>query len=166
MTGHWVSLSMILAAMVQSNLPRWALLGSLDWPILTMVLMMLIVHIGLGWVIYASVWAGVLYDVFSPAPLGISLPYFLALGMGLYALKSKLFSEHLLAYSVLGLAAVSLKTVWFFMVFSLTGLRPLDWGLFAMRLLGGLLLGLLSALPVYWLSALARRVSMSRRWRK
>lgn len=141
---------LVVGAAMQALLPRWAFTGSLDWPILTALLMVIVLHADRGAVIFAGVLAGFLYDVFSPAPLGISIPFFLLVGVGLHMLKTELFSDQPITYCVLGVLAVSLKTLYFFIVLILVGQRPvLAGGLLAARLAGGFLLGALTAPAVY-----------------
>lgn len=159
-----ITLLLMIGAALQTLLPRWALTGSLDWPILTALLMVVVLHSDRGAVIYAAVLAGLLYDVFSPTPLGISIPFFLLLGIGLHALKTELFSDQPITYCVLGLLAVSLKTLYFYIVFSLGDLRSISVGLLAVRMGGGLLLGILTAPTVYF--AIAFLVHKSKRKRR
>lgn len=144
-----ISLLLIVGALIQTMLPHWAVTGSLDWPVLTCLLMVTVLHADLGTVIYASVLAGFLYDSLSPAPLGISMPFFLLLGVGLHALKTEVFADQPITYCILGLLAVSLKTLWLFLAYALGGLRPVQPGLLLVRLAGGLLLGILTAPAVY-----------------
>jgi rod shape-determining protein MreD len=160
-----ITLLMVAGATVQSMLPIWAFTGSLDWPVLTCLLMVVVLHSDRGGVIYASILAGLLYDSLSPAPLGISMPFFMMLGIGLHLLKTELFVDQPITYCVLGLLAVSLKTIWLFVVFSLGGLRPVQPGLLATRLIGGLLLGILTAPAVFLLVSMSLRIAKSKRRR-
>lgn len=153
-----VTLLMFIGAMIQSVLPHWAFAGSLDWPVLTCTLMVAVLHADRGTVIYAATLAGLLYDALSPAPLGISLPFFMLLGIGLHVLKTEVFADQPITYCILGLLAVSLKTLWFFFAFSLAGLRPVLPSLLIVRLGGGLLLGVLTAPAVYLVVSLFLRI--------
>lgn len=155
MTAVLFTLLAVFAVMVQTLLPRWAWTGSLDWPVLTALLMVCVLNTERrAAAIYSGALAGLFYDLFSPAPLGLSIPFFLAVAAGLHALKGELFSDHWITYCVLGPAVVTLKTLYLFTAYSLSGLRPGEPGLLAARLASGLLLGALTAPLVYSLVSL------------
>ena len=164
MTPLRMTLLMFAGAMIQSMLPQWAVAGSLDWPVLTCLLMAVVLYAERATIVAASILAGLLYDSLSPSPLGISLPFFLLVGVGLHALKTELFADQPIPFCILGLLAVTLKTLWLFVAFSIGGLRPVQPGLLLVRLGGGLLLGALTAPLVYWaVSSLMRRARRRRR---
>jgi len=134
-----ITLLLLSGAAVQTLLPTWAFAGNIEWPVLTALL------------------TGLLYDSFSPAPLGTSMPFFLLLGAGLYLLRDEVFADQLISYVIIGVTALLLKTVYFSIVFLVSGLRPLHPGLLAGRLGGGLVLGALTVPLVYLLLAMLRR---------
>lgn len=166
MNAVLISFPAIICAVLQMLLPRWGWTGSLDWPVLSALLMVIVLHVERRTAISTGVLTGLLYDVFSPAPLGLSLPFFLAIAVGLHALKSELFSDHWITYFVLGPAVVTLKTVYLFAAYSFGGLRPVAPGLFAARLAAGLLLGALTASAVYFVFSLLKQRTDRRRWRR
>jgi rod shape-determining protein MreD len=166
MSSLLITLLLLFGAAVQTLLPPWAFFGSSEWPVLTALLITISLRASRVRLIYAALLAGVLYDAFSPAPLGTSIPFFVLLGLGLYALRDEVFADQLVSYIVLGLLAVLLKTVYFTAVLSASGLRPLQPGLLAVRLGGSLILGALTAPLVYLVFAGLRRAAPAprRRW--
>jgi rod shape-determining protein MreD len=155
-----VTILLAFGTAVQALLPHWVFAGSLDWPILTALLMVIVLNADRGAVIYAATLTGFLYDIFSPAPLGISVPFFLLIGIGLHALKTELFTDHPITYCVLGALAAGLKTLYFLIVLTLFDVRPLpSAGLIAVRSGGGFLLGALTVPAVYLAVSLVFRES-------
>ena len=144
-----ITLLLLIGAAFQTLLPAWAFIGSLEWPVLTGLLITISLRTNRARLIYASLLAGLIYDAFSPAPLGTSMPFFILLGAGLYALREEVFEDQLVTYSVLGLLAVTLKTLYFAIVLSFSGLRQLQPGLLMVQLAGGFILGALTAPLVY-----------------
>jgi len=149
MSSLLITLLLLLGAAFQTLLPSLAFIGSLEWPVLTGLLIYISLRTDGARLIYASLMAGLLYDSFSPMPLGTSLPFFLLLGGGLHALRGELFADQVVTYFMLGLLAVLLKTIYFAVVFSASGLRPLQPGLLAVRLAGGFILGAVTVPLVY-----------------
>jgi rod shape-determining protein MreD len=162
-----ITLLLLFGAAVQTLLPPWAFLGSLEWPVLTGVLITISLHTDRSRLIYASLLTGLLYDVFSPAPLGTAMPFFLLLGAGLFALRDEVFSDQIVSYIVLGLLALLLKTIYFTLILSISGLRPFTPKLLPVRLGGSILLGALTV-PLVYLTAVAFRhavpASGRRKW--
>lgn len=164
MSSLWITFLLLAGASIQTLLPPWAFIGSLEWPVLTGLLIYIALRARRNQVIGAALLAGLLYDALSPAPLGISLPFFILLGIGLYAVREELFSDQIVTYSVLGLLSVLLKTVYFSAVLSACGLRPFHLGTVMVRIAGGFILGALTAPLVYFsVSALQHLLSPSRR---
>jgi rod shape-determining protein MreD len=158
-----ITLLLLLGASIQTLLPPWAFLGSPEWPVLTGLLITIALHTDRSRLIYASLLSGLLYDVFSPAPVGTAMPFFLLLGTGLYALKDEVFSDQIVSYIVLGLLVVLLKTAYFSLVFFASGLRPLSPALLAVRLGGSLLVGILTVPLVYLAVSAFRHASPKHR---
>ena len=159
-----ITLLLLAGATVQTLLPSWAFFGSAEWPVLTALLITISLRASYARLIYASLLAGVLYDALSPAPLGTSIPFFVLLGIGLYALRDEVFADQIISYIVLGLLAVLLKTLYFAAVLSASGLRPFQPGMLTVRLGGSLILGALTAPAVYLsLDALRRAAPATRR---
>jgi len=156
---------MLAGAAVQTLLPSWTFLGALEWPVLTSLLIIIALRARRSQVIYASLLAGILYDSLSPAPLGLSLPFFLLLGGGLFALREELFADQVVTYSVLGMLSVLLKTIYFSVVLSACGLRPLHPGVAMVRIAGGFILGALTVPLVYLFLAAVRHARPKNRRR-
>ncbi len=152
MSSLVITLLLLTGAAFQTLLPAWTFIGSLEWPVLTGLLIYISMRTDRARLTYASLLAGLIYDAFSPAPIGTSMSFFLLLGAGLYALREELFADQLVTYSVLGLLAVILKTLYFSVVLSASGLRPLQPGLLTVRLAGSFILGALTA-PLVYLAA-------------
>lgn len=164
MSSLWITFLLLTGASVQTLLPPWAFIGSLEWPVLTGLLIYISLRARRGQVVYAALLASLLYDALSPAPLGIALPFFVLLGVGLYTLREELFSDQIVTYSVLGLLSVLFKTIYFAVVLSVFGVRPLQVGAVAIRIAGGFILGALTAPLVYLsISALHHLLPKSRR---
>lgn len=163
MSSLRITLLLLFGATLQTMLPPCAFFGSTEWPLLTALLITISLRAGRARLIYAALLAGLLYDAFSPAPLGTSIPFFVLLGIGLYALRDEVFADQVVSYIVLGLLAVLLKTVYFTAVLSAGGLRPLQPGLLAARMGGGIVLGALTAPLVYLVFARLRRAAPANR---
>lgn len=123
---------------------------------LTGLLVIIALRVRRNQVIYTSLLTGLLYDSLSPAPLGISLPFFLLLGGGLFALREKLFTDRIITYSILGLLSVLLKTIYFSVVLSVCRLRPLHPDIAMVRIAGGFIPGALIVPLVYLFLAALR----------
>lgn len=166
MSSLLITLLLLLGAVVQTLLPPWAFFGTMEWPVLTALLIVIALRAGRTQLIYAALLSGVLYDSFSPAPLGTSLPFFVLLGVGLYTLRDEVFADQVVSYIVLGVLAILLKTFYFTAIFFVAGLRPLQPGLLAVRLVGGIVLGALTVPLVYLaVNALRHAVPSSQRSR-
>jgi rod shape-determining protein MreD len=148
---------LLIGTMVQSFLPPPAVLGSVEWPVLTGLVIYIALRARRGQVIYASLMAGLFYDAFSLTPLGVSLPLFLLLGLGVHALGEEVFADQLITYVLLGPLAVLFKNIYFATVFAVSGLRPVSVSQLAVRLGGSLLLGVMIVPLVYLVMSLLMR---------
>lgn len=165
MSFPFITLLLLTGAAFQTLLPLWAFIGSIEWPVLTALLITISLRTDGARLAYAALLAGLLYDSFSPAPLGTSMPFFFLLSGGLYALREELFADQVVTYFMLGLAAVILKTLYFGLVLPAAGLRPLQPALLVIRLGGGLLLGAVTAPLVYLVVSLFRHNTSKHRRR-
>ena len=165
MSTLWITLLLLMGASLQMLLPRWTLLGSMEWPLLTGLILCFSFRVKRPQLVYSILLAGFLYDSFSPAPLGISIPFFMLVGFGSYMLREEIFGDQLITYLILGLLAVSFKGIYFSIVFSLLGLRPLYAETLWIRLGGGFLLGSFITPLIYFLVfGLKRNLSSRRRF--
>lgn len=151
-----ITLLLLSGAAIQTLLPPWAFAGNLEWPVLTALLIYISLRANGSSLIYAALLTGLLYDSFSPAPLGTAMPFFLLLGAGLYLLRDEVFADQLISYVIIGAAALLLKTAYFAVIFAAGGLRPLRPGLLAGRLGGDLVFGAL-IVPLVYLTLAALR---------
>lgn len=132
---------LLIGAVVQTIIKPWGLFGALEMPVLTTLVIFIALHAGFARIMYAAVLAGILHDAFCPAPLGLSIPFFVLLALGVNRMRRNVFGDLWVTYVLLGLAAALLETAYYGLVFSLSGLRPVASGLLARRLAGGLLAG-------------------------
>lgn len=140
MSRRLITLLLFIGASLQTLLPSPSWLGSHEWPVLLALILYISLRSDRLGMLYAGVLAGLLQDSFSLAPLGVSLPFFLLISLGMYAIREEVFADHVLTYAIIGPVAGLLQTVYFTIVFTATGLRPFAAGPLAIRLLAGLLL--------------------------
>jgi rod shape-determining protein MreD len=142
MSRRFITLLLIAGAMLQTLLPAWNFFGALvELPVLTGLVICIALHTDRPQMFYASVLAGLLHDAFCPAPLGLSIPFFTALAAGTGWIRAEVFGDLSATYVVLGAVAAVFETLYYAVIFSLSGLRPVPPGLLALRLAGGLLAG-------------------------
>lgn len=141
MTRRFITLLLAAGALLQTLLPPWGVFGALEMPILTGLIICIALHTDRARMLYAAVLAGLLHDVFCPAPLGLSIPLFTALAAGTNWIRNEVFGDLPATYAVLGATAAVFETLYYAVIFSLSGLRPVPPGLLGLRLAGGLLAG-------------------------
>jgi len=141
MNRRFITLSLAAGALLQTLLPPWGAFGALEMPILTGLTICIALHTDRARMLYAAVLAGLLRDAFCPAPLGLSIPFFLVLAMSVHWIRDEIFGDMPATYAVLGGVAAVFETFYYAVIFSLSGLRPVPLGLLALRLAGGLLAG-------------------------
>jgi rod shape-determining protein MreD len=161
-----ITLLLLAGALLQTMLPVWGLFGALEIPLLTGLLLCIALRADRTRLLYAAVLAGLLHDVFCPAPLGLSIPFFVFLALGVYLIRKEIFGDEPVTYAVLGALAALLQTLYFALVFALSGLRPVPAGLLALRLTGGLVAGACTALLAFSaVSRIRHGLYMNRRYR-
>lgn len=163
MNSLLITLLLLAGASLQTLLPGPAALGSIEWPVLTSLILCIALRTSRWRALYAGVLAGLLHDSFCPAPLGVSIPFYMLIALGGSAIREEVFGDQMITYAVLGLLAGLLQTLYFTTVFVAFGLRPIAVN-FAIRLLGGVLLGAATA-PLLFLLFLVHRPGRSRRMR-
>ena len=160
-----ITLLLLAGTSLQTLLPGPAWLGSHEWPILLALTLCVALRADRARAVYTGVLAGLLHDAFCPAPLGYSLPFFLLIALGVYAIREEVFGDNILTYTVIGPLAGLLQTVYFSILFAAAGMRPLGAGSLTIRLLGSFLLGALTAPLVYMLlETLPTRRIRKTRW--
>lgn len=159
-----ISILLLAGASLQTLLPRFVWFGGAEWPLLPGLLLYIVFKCRRSRILYASVSAGLLNDAFSPAPLGISIPFFVLFAAGVYAVRNEIFGDHILTYCVLGVLGALFQAFYFTSVFVAFGLRPFIGGAWAQRLLGGLFFGLVIPPVLYLLlsSLFSERMDFSR----
>jgi rod shape-determining protein MreD len=165
MSRLFITLLLAAGALIQTLLPPWGVFGVLELPVLTGLVICIALNARRASSMYAAVLAGLLHDAFCPAPLGLSIPFFIGLSAGVNWIREEVFGDHPATYAILGSTAAILETLYYALVFSLSGLRPVSGGLLALRLAGGLISGAV-AVPLVALTVLhLRAVTMGNRRR-
>ena len=165
MSSFRITLLLLIGTSLQTLLPGLVVLGSDRWPILLGLVLCISLKSDRARVLYAGLLAGLLHDAFSPAPLGVSIPFFLLISFGVIAVREEVFGDQIITYAVLGLLGALCKTLYFTLVFAATGLRPVGAGSFVLSLLGSLLLGAITtSLLFLFLSVLPSRKTRTSRW--
>ncbi|MEI8206892.1 MAG: hypothetical protein WCG03_08445 [Kiritimatiellales bacterium] len=143
MNRRFITLSLAAGALLQTLLPPWGAFGALEMPILTGLIICIALHTDRARLLYAAVLAGLLRDAFCPEPLGLSIPFFIVLALSVHWIRDEIFGDMPATYAVLGGVAAVFETVYYAVIFSLSGLRPVSPGLLALRLAGGLMAGII-----------------------
>jgi len=160
-----ITLLLLIGTSLQTLLPGPVALGSNNWPILLGLVLYISLKSDRAHVLYAGLLAGLLHDAFSPAPLGVSIPFFLLIALGIHVIREEVFGDQIITYAVLGLLGALCKTLYFTLVFAATGLRPIGAGSFAISLMGSLLLGAITTSLIFlFLSILPSRKTRKSRW--
>ena len=141
MSRRLITLLLVIGTLLQTALPAWNAFGVLELPLLNGLVICIALHTDHARMLYAAVLAGLLHDAFCPAPIGLSIPFFIGLGAGINWIRDEVFGDQPATYAVLGAVAAVFEAVYYALIFWLTGLRPLSGGLLALRLAGGLLAG-------------------------
>jgi hypothetical protein len=165
MNRLFITLLLAAGALLQTMLPVWNAFGALELPLLTGLIICIALHTDRARMFYAAVLAGLLHDAFCPAPLGLSIPFFIALAMGVNWIRDEVFGDLPATYAVLGAVAVVSETFYYALVFKLSGLRPVSGGLLALRLAGGLMAGAV-VVPLVSLTVLQLRYLTGRNRRR
>ena len=161
----FITLLLLVGASLQTLLPGFAVLGSIGWPILPGIVLCISLKSSRSKVLYAGLLAAVLNDALCPVPFGLSIPFFLFISLGVYAVREEVFGDQIITYAVLGLVVGLLQTIYYVAVFSVAGLRPFGGSLLVPRLLGGLLLGTVTSPLIFmFLSVFRFKRTRTARW--
>lgn len=163
MSTRLITLLLLMGALIQTLLPVWNVSGSLEISVLTGLVIYTALHADQPRILYAAILAGLLHDALCPAPIGLSIPFFILITSGIRVIRKKVFGDQLVTYAVLGVLAAVFQTLYFALIFLLSGLRPVPAEFFALRLAGGLLTGLCTA-PLVFLTV-SRFRKPNRRYR-
>jgi hypothetical protein len=142
MSRRFITLLLVAGTLVQTMLPPWGSFGSMELPILSGLLICIALHSERSEMIYAAVLTALLHDAFCPAPLGLSIPFFMALALGVHRIRDEVFGDLPATYAILGAVSAVFETFYYAIIFSLSGLRSVSFGLLALRLAGGLMVGI------------------------
>jgi hypothetical protein len=141
MSRLFITLLLLAGSLVQTMISPWNAFGALELPVLTGILIYIILHAERTAAFYAAVLTALLHDAFSPAPLGLSIPFFVLLAAAIHRTRHEVFSDLPVTYAIFGAGAAVLNALYYVPVFSLSGLRPLSFRLVILRLAGGLIAG-------------------------
>jgi len=166
MSRLFITLLLLCGALLQTLLPVWSRFGALEWPILSGLVVCIALNTGRRQMIYAAVLAGLLHDAFCPAPPGLSIPFFAALAAAMNRIRGEVFGDLPVTYVVIGASAAVFETLYYTLIFAVSGLRPVFSAQPALRLIGGVLAGA-TVVPLVALGALYlhRITGRNRRWR-
>jgi rod shape-determining protein MreD len=139
MSRGLITLLLIAGALLQTLLKPLGIFGAMEFPVLTGLVICIALNTGRPKMVCAAVLAGLLHDAFCPAPLGLSIPFFILLAIGVNWIREEVFGDLPATYMLLGAAASVFETLYYALVFSVSGLRPVSPGLLGIRLIGGLL---------------------------
>jgi len=140
-----ITLLLFLGASAQTLLPGPVFSGATEWPVLPAMILCIALRSERANALYAGVLAGFLHDAFSPAPLGVSIPFFIFIAWGVSKVRNEIFSDQIISYAILGFLTALLQILYFSVLFALTGLRSFDAGSLMLRLFAGSLLGAFTA---------------------
>jgi len=141
MSRRFITVLLAAGTVLQTVLPSWNAFGALELPLLTGLIIFIALHTDRARMFYAAVMAGLLHDSFCPAPLGLSIPFFVILAAGVNWIRDEVFGDQPATYAVLGAVAAVFELLYYASIFKLSGLRPMSGGLLALRLAGGLMAG-------------------------
>lgn len=136
-----ITLLLLTGSLIQTMLPPWNAFGGIELPVLTGILICIALHAECASVLYAAVLTGLLHDALSPAPLGLSIPFFILLSAAIHRIRHEVFNDLAVTYAICGAGAALLNAVYYTLVFLLSGLRPMSFSLVVVRLAGGLIAG-------------------------
>lgn len=148
----------LFGATLQMQIAPLSFFGSLNPPILLSLLIYISLHTSQGRALYAALLAALLHDAFCPVRLGASIPFFVLIVLGMSMIRQEVFADQIVTYSLLGLAAVLCKTLYFAGIYSFANIRPIPPAVLGMQLLGSLLFGLLMTPCIYLLLVPFKRV--------
>ncbi len=123
----------------------------INLPVLLCVLTVIALNSSRSCALYAAVFAAMLHDVFSPAPIGISIPFFVLITQGICTIRNKVFSDQVITYVILGAGITILNPLYFSIAYFLFGIRPIVLSEIWVRLLIGLLVGIFLTPTIFFL---------------
>jgi len=132
-------------------------LFSIELPLLLCLMIVITLEADRPHALYAALLAGLIHDSLSPAPLGVSIPFFVLIAIGLCIIREEIFVDQLITYAILGGITSLLKTFYFAIVFSLGKIRPVCITDIVIGLTGGLLAAALLAPGVFLVVSPFRR---------
>jgi rod shape-determining protein MreD len=162
MSRRFITILLLAGTLLQTVLPVWNVFGAQELPVLTGLVICIALYTDRSRMFYAAILAGFLHDSFSPAPLGMSIPFYVVMAYGINWIRAEIFGDLPSTYILFGAAAAAAENIYYAFGFWLSGYRPVPAGLFGLRLAGSLMAGAvvvpLIALPVQQLrQAVLRR---------
>lgn len=152
MTYLVMGVILVLSAVLQVQLPGYALLGGAKVPFLMSVFLYYSLNSDTGVMLTAAFCAGLLQDALSEVPLGYSSFLFCLLGWAVSRFRTYVLSESFVTPAFFGGATSLLFTVAIYIWLSNEGLVSLGAGRLFMRVLGAGFLGMICTPIVFFLA--------------
>jgi cell shape-determining protein MreD len=143
MSRRWITLLLLSGALLQTLLPPWNVFSAMELPILTGLLIFIALHTERTEMFYAAVLTALLHDALCPAPVGLSIPFFVLLAAGIHRIHKEVFGDLFATYAIFGAGAALLDAVYYGLIFAVSDLRPVSFRFLLLRLAGGLIAGVL-----------------------
>ena len=143
MSPALITMILLAAGAIQSLVP-------FEFPLLLSLLILITLYSRKKFSFYAAVLAGLIHDSFCPAPLGVSIPFYVLMVAGIQYIRREIFADVFSTYAILGGLFSLLKTVYFILIFSLTGIRPVRTAELLIQLAAGVVAALILAPLVYF----------------
>lgn len=146
MSAWLITLLLLFGASLQTLLPT-------ELPLVLSLLIIIAIQSDRAHNLYAAMLAGLLYDSLCPAPLGISIPYFVLTAEGIRMIRNEVFGDQLITYIILGALLTVFKEFYLALVFSMGGLRTMSAGRFLLHTAGNGLAGAVLCPLIYLIIA-------------
>ncbi len=157
MFGILMALSMLVALLLQAQLPGMVLLGGVRWPVLcSLVMYYSLNHHGVAGAVCAFA-CGLLIDSLSLVPLGYSglLLFLMSLAVG--ACRKHVLPEAMVTAVVFGGLGAGLYAMALYALLANQGLQGVAPSIVVARIAGSGVLGAITAPPVFWVLARLHR---------
>ncbi|MFA5687947.1 MAG: hypothetical protein WC959_02165 [Kiritimatiellales bacterium] len=141
-----ITVLLFAAGSIQALMP-------IEFPALLCLMIFIALHSRLNVALYGAVIAGLIHDSFCPAPLGISIPFFLLTVFVINYIRREIFSDIAWTYVILGGLFALLKTLYFILILALFNIRPVRTAELFLQLVAGVLVALFLAPGIFLAAA-------------
>jgi len=139
-----------LGAVVQSFLAVWPLFASVKPPVLPALVLFYSLKGSRRLMWTAALWAALLQDGLDAGPIGPALVAFPIIGNLAYRVRKEVFPEQFVTQLIFGALGHMLVTLVFFVVFAMTGARPITASFGLLRMVGACLSGMATVPIVFF----------------